>query len=282
MKKVAVVILNFNVKEKTLKCISSVEKSSHKDIQMIVVNNCEDNFEEELKKFPEVIFIQNTQNTGYTGGNNVGIKRALKEGADFVFILNPDTEIEKNTIEKLLEVSERTGAGIVGPKVLFDDRRTIWFAGGIFDKANVIGQHRGVDERDHGQYDEEAETDYVTGGMMFINAEVFKKIGFFDEQYFLYYEDSDFCTRAKKAGFKLIYAPSAVVYHANAQSTGLGSPLQDYFQTRNRMFFASKFLSFRTRFALLREAMRNLKMPTRRLALLDFLMGNLGKGSFKT
>lgn len=280
MKKVAVVIVNYKVKDKTLKCISSVEKSSYKDIQIIVVNNCEDNFEEEIKKFPEVIFIQSNQNTGYTGGNNAGIKRALKMGADFVFILNPDTEIERNTIDKLLEVSERTGAGIVGPKVLFDDRKTIWFAGGIFDKANVLGQHRGVDEKDNGQYDEEIETDYVTGGMMFITAGVFKKIGFFDEQYFLYYEDSDFCTRAKKAGFKLIYAPSAVVYHTNAQSTGLGSPLQDYFQTRNRMLFASKFLPFRTRFALLRESVRNLNMPTRRLAFFDFLIGNLGKGSF--
>jgi GT2 family glycosyltransferase len=115
---------------------------------------------------------------------------------------------------------------------------------------------------------------------MFVNAKVFKKIGFFDEKYFLYYEDSDFCLRAKKADFRLVYAPSAVVFHENAKSTGLGSNLQDYFITRNRLLLASKFLPFRTRFALLREALRNIGNPVRRLAFWDYLNGNFGKGSY--
>lgn len=280
MKKVAVVVLNYNVSEKALKCVASVRQSTYKGIEMIVVSNSEDNLGEEIKNIPGVVFIQNSQNIGYTGGNNLGIKKALEDEVDYVFILNPDTEVECHAIEELVAVAEKSGAGILGPKVLFDDKKTIWYAGGILDLANVIGSHRGVDEEDKGQYDWEEETDYITGGMMFVKSEVFKKIGLFDDKYFLYYEDSDLCMRAKKAGFKLLYVPSAIVYHANAQSTGLGSPLQDYFQTRNRMLFASKFLPFRTRFALFRESLRNITLPTRRKALTDFLLGNLGKGSF--
>lgn len=281
MIKVSVVILNFKVKKETLACIQSVQKSEHKNIEIIVVdNNSEDGIEEEIKKFNDVLFIQSGENLGYTGGNNLGIKKALDDGADYIFVLNPDTEIKPDTISNLISIAEDENAGIIGPKILFGNRETIWYAGGILDLANVLGGHRGVDEKDEGQYDKIESTDFVTGGAMFVKAEVFKKIGLFDEKYFMYFEDSDFCYRAKKEGIKILYNPKAIVYHENAKSAGLGSPLQDYFITRNRMLFASKFLSFRTRFALLREALRNILNPVRRLALFDFLTGNFGKGSF--
>jgi GT2 family glycosyltransferase len=281
MKKVAVVILNFKVKEATLNCIESVKKSSWKNLEIIVVdNNSGDGLEEAIKKVSGINFIQTGSNLGYTGGNNIGIKQAVKMGAGYVFVLNADTLIENKTVENLVKAAEDDRVGIVGPKILFPDKETVWFAGGIFDTANVLGSHRGVDEKDQGQYETLTEIDYATGGAMFVKSDVFEKIGFFDDHYFLYYEDSDFCFRARKAGFKIVYQPKAVVLHHNAQSTGLGSPLQDYFITRNRMLFAFKFLPFRTRFALLREAMSHLNMPIRRLALTDFLTGNLGKGSF--
>lgn len=281
MKKVAVVILNYKSKDEALECIHSVKASDYSSIEIIVVdNNSQDGLEEDLRGDNEVEFIQTGDNLGYTGGNNLGIEKALKDGADYIFVLNADTVIDNSAISNLVLVSEKEGAGIVGPKILFGDRKTIWYAGGIFDKANVLGSHRGVDELDEGQYDEIEETEYVSGGAMFVKKEVFKRIGLFDDKYFLYYEDSDFSFRAKKANFKLVFAPTAVVYHENAKSTGLGSPLQDYFITRNRMLFASKFLSFRTRFALFREALRNISNSARRLALVDFLVGNLGKGSY--
>jgi GT2 family glycosyltransferase len=113
-----------------------------------------------------------------------------------------------------------------------------------------------------------------------VKREVFEKIGLFDERYFLYYEESDFCYRAKEAGYKIMYIPKAIVYHKNAQTTGLGSPLQDYYITRNRMLFASKFLPLRTRFALFREGIRNWSNPTRKKAHLDFLFGKFGRGVY--
>lgn len=278
--KVSVVILNFKVKLFTLSCIESVKKSTFKNLEIIVLDNgSADGLEEEMEKYTSVIFFQNGSNLGYSGGNNVGIKKALEGGADYIFILNPDTIIEEKCIERLVNGMEETGAGIVGPKIYFEDKKTIWYAGGIFDRDNVIGKHRGVNQKDNNQYNQAVETDYVTGAAMMIKREVFERIGFFDEKYFLYYEDADFCERAKRAGFKVMYIPGGIVYHENAKSTVLGSSLQDYYISRNRMLYARKFLPFRTQFALFREAIKNLGNPMRRLALLDFITGNLGKGS---
>lgn len=279
---VGVVILNYKVADLAIKAIKSVQKSSYKHIQIYAVdNNSGDSFEEQAKKFDDVTFIQTGDNLGFTGGNNIGIKKALSEECDWVFILNPDAEVTKDAIEILVERAKEHDAHIVNPKIYFSGTKKIWFAGKKFDQLNVLGSHRGVDEEDTGKYDKEEEMEDGNGAALLIHKSVFEKVGFLDDNYFLYYEESDFCYRARRAGFKIMYIPSAVVYHENAKSTGLGSPLQDYFITRNRMLFASKFLPFRTRFALIREAFRtSFKYPTRRLALMDYLMGRFGKGSF--
>ena len=163
---------------------------------------------------------------------------------------------------------------------MFEDKKTIWFAGGHLDKNNVLGTHIGVDQQDVGQYQNNKQVDFITGAGMMVRAEVFNQVGLFDERYFLYLEDVDLCFRAKIKGIKVTYIPNAVMYHKNAQSTGLGSSLQDYFLTRNRMVFAHKFLSLRTQFALLREVLINIGNPIRRQAFFDFLLNNLGKGSY--
>lgn len=279
MPKVVVIILNYKVKDLTLKAIISVKGSTFKNLEIIVVdNNSHDGLANTLVNRQDLTFIQNDENLGYCGGNNVGIAQALKDGADWVFILNPDAQVDKDAIKNLVEVAQKENIGIAGPKVLFTDRKTIWYAGGVFDTGNVLGTHRGVDEKDHGQYNVVTQTDFVTGAAIFIRRDVLEKVGLFDTRYFLYYEDSDFCFRAKKAGFKIMFVPEAVVYHLNAQSTKLGSPLQDYYITRNRMIFAAKFLTFRARAALFREGLRNLGSSVRRLAFFDFLVGRFGKG----
>lgn len=278
MKKIAVVIVNYKLKDEVLKCVQSVKDNDYKDLQIILVdNNSNDGLEKEKGK--DILFIQTGKNLGYAGGNNIGIKKALEAGCDFIFILNPDTTIDKKAIDVLVKKAKSTQGDILGPKIYFNSSKKIWFAGGKFDKLNVLGSHIGVDEVDRGQYENEVEVDFVTGAAMFVKREVFEKIGYFDEKYFLYYEDSDFCFRAKKAGFKIIYIPTAIIYHQNAKSTGLGSSLQDYFITRNRLVFASKFLNLRTQIALFKEALRNFKNPNRRRALIDFIICNLGKGS---
>ncbi|MDO8638554.1 MAG: glycosyltransferase family 2 protein [Candidatus Daviesbacteria bacterium] len=277
-----IVVLNYKVKDEVLECIKSLTLSLgfNRDFKVLVIdNNSIDGSAEAIKKyFPKISLIENSDNFGFTGGNNIGIKYALERGANYILILNPDTVVEKNTIKNLLSEANKYQTGIIGPKIYFGEDRKIWYAGGVLDMRNVLGKHRGVDEKDSGQYNKAGETDYVTGAAMLVSSEVFNKVGLFDERYFLYYEDADFCVRAKQAGFKVWYTPHSTVYHKNARSTGLGSPLQDYYITRNRMLFASKFLSLRTRFALLREAVKNIKIPIRRAALFDFLLSKFGKG----
>ena len=116
---------------------------------------------------------------------------------------------------------------------------------------------------------------------MLVKKEVFEKIGYFDEKYFLYLEDMDFCVRAEKAGFKIFFQPRAVIWHKNAKSTGgSGSSLQDYFITRNRLLFAVKYAKLRTKIAVFRQIASQFQDTIKRKALIDFLKFNFGRGSF--
>ena len=228
---------------------------------------------------------------------NIGIKHALKNGGDYVLIHNNDTFVKEDFLQKLFDFAEKTEkAGIVAPKIYFakgyefhKDRykeeelgHVFWYAGGNMDWKNVIGHHRGVDEIDHGQYDKIEETDFATGCSMLVKSEVFNKVDLLDEAYFLYYEDSDFSKRAKEARYKIYYLPSSVVWHKNAGSTGgSGSKLQDYYITRNRMYFGMKFASTRSKVALLREGVRNILSGRewQKAGAIDYFLGRMGKAT---
>lgn len=288
MPKVFVIVLNFNLKKDILDCLASITKLSTAtyNLSTIVVDNASADGSQQAiaEQFPRVMLIENKQNLGFSGGNNVGIKYALEQGADFVLILNPDTVVDENLVDELIDAARRyPRVGIFGPKIYFyiPDIQ-IWYAGGRLDWDNILASHMGVDQIDKGQFNKEQETGFISGAAMFVRCEVFGKVGLFDERYFLYYEDSDLCVRAQKAGFDLIYAPKAFLWHKNAAATGLGSPLQDYYITRNRLLFAQKFARPRAHFALFRESLKFLfgKNSTKRKAVLDYYLGKFGKGNF--
>jgi len=138
---------------------------------------------------------------------------------------------------------------------------------------------------DHGQYDTTEEISFATGCCMMFKGDVLKKVGLFDDQYFLYFEDADLSERVKKAGFKIYYAPKAVLYHVNASSSGgagKGNQLQDYFITRNQMLFGMKYAPLRTKIALLRQSLRLLVngREKQKQAIGDYYLGRLGKGTY--
>lgn len=304
MQKVSIVILNYKGKENTLACLDSLKDNFLPEsikLDIIVVDNAsKDNLVVALKtKYPNVIFIENKNNLGFAEGNNVGIKYATEHGTDFVLILNNDTIVDKNLISELLEVVKTNEKiGIVVAKIYFapgfefhkerykkeDLGKVFWYGGGEMDWGNVIGYHRGVDEVDHGQYDRVEATDFASGCCMFVKKEVFEKVGMFDEKYFLYYEDSDYCMRLKKRGYKIVYAPSAILWHKNAGSAGgSGSKLQDYYITRNRLLFGFRYASLRSKLALFKESMMLLVKGRywQIRGVLDFYLMRFGKGSFK-
>jgi len=226
----------------------------------------------------------------------VRIRYALRKGADYIMLLNNDTLVDKDLISRLLEGMHRQEkVGIVGPKIYFaagcefhckrykenERGKVIWYAGGIIDWKNIYCSHRGVDEVDIGQYDKQEQTSFVSGCCMLVRKEVLEKIGLLDNKYYLYLEDVDFCLRARRAGFKIVYAPSAFLWHKNAESSGKpGSPLHVYYQTRNRLLLGIKYAPLRTKLALLRESLSVLKdNGVRKKAVVDFYLGRLGKDS---
>ena len=303
MKSVFISILNFNGKNNTLECVESLRKIDSSDFKLtilVVDNGSIEKLNMKSQSFGEtkIEVIRNEENLGFSGGHNVGIKYALKNGADYVIILNNDTYVDSNSIKELLNAAEKDNkAGILSPKIYFapgfeyhkdryskkDLGKVFWYAGGEIDWRNVVGHHRGVDEVDKGQFDKTIEIELATGCCMLVKREVFEKIGMFDEKYFLYYEDADLCMRAKNNGFKIMYVPQSVIWHKNAVSAGgSGSKLQDYYITRSRLIFGTKYAPVRAKLALLRESFRLLLVGRfwQKRAVLDFYLGRLGKGSY--
>ena len=260
MVKVFVVILNWNRPDDTVECLESINRLSVVGYQLsvVVVDNAssDDSIEKIQNDKLKFKIIENKENLGFAGGNNVGIKYAIKNGADYVMVLNNDTIVHPDLVLRIIEATKKhSNFGVASPKIYFEREfefhkerykkddlgKVIWYAGGQIDWDNVYGKTRGVDEVDKGRYDEVEETDFATGTCMFLSRKALEKVGLFDEKYFMYYEDTDLSLRIKKAGFKVLYIPKAVVWHKVAQSSGIGSKLNDYFTTRNRLLFGMRY-----------------------------------------
>jgi len=299
--KIAIVILHFVNQKLTERCLASVKKLNQKGFRLeviIVNNNPQEDLKDLAKKFSDFLFLSTGQNLGFTGGNNLGIREALKGKADWVFLVNNDTVLAKDLLVQLIKVARSDSKiGILGPKIYFapgyefhqarykpsERGKVFWFAGGLIDWQNVLASHRGVDEVDRGQYEKQIETDFVSGCAMLVKREVFEKIGLLDEKYFLYWEDVDFCQRAKRSGFKVVYVPGAKLWHANAGSSAVGGSLHDYYLTRNRLLFGWRYAPWRVKLSLFREAVRLLLTGRRwqKIGLRDFFLQKLGRGSWE-
>jgi GT2 family glycosyltransferase len=301
--KVAIIIINFNGEEDTIQCLQSLEALNFPKenlLTIVVDNGSKKKFELPKIKLEigELHVLDTGENLGFAGGNNFGIEYAMKNGADYIMLLNNDTYVEKNLVKELFSAFQaESNVGIIAPKIYFakgfefhknnyakeDLGKVFWYAGGIMDWKNVIGRHRGVDEVDNGQYEKIEDTDFATGCCFFTSVEVLQKVGVLDEKLFLYYEENDLCQRVKKYGYRIIYAPKAILWHKNAQSTGgSGSALQDYFITRNRLWFGMRYASLRAKTALIREGLRLLFFGRKwqKVGVFDFFLGKFGKGSY--
>ncbi|MCR4263912.1 MAG: glycosyltransferase family 2 protein [Candidatus Roizmanbacteria bacterium] len=306
MKTVGILLINFNSWQETKACLESLSRvvSQRVELKILVVDNASESdvsrpisdFRKKHKNIP-VLFIQNKENLGFAGGNNVGIKELLKENVDYVMLLNNDTIVASNFIDPLIELFEtEPNAGIATPKIYFasgyefhrdrykesEKGKVIWYAGGIIDWDNVYASHRGVDEVDIGRYNTAKKTAFISGCCMMIKKDVFEKVGHLDERYFMYLEDVDFCRRAKQEGYKLWYVPQSIIWHKNAQSSGKpGSDIHVYYQTRNRLLFGFQYAPLRTKLALLRDSLRIvIKGGMRKTAVIDYYLGRLGKRDF--
>lgn len=298
MSKTSVIILHFNSRDDTLKCLQSLLKEQIRNEYfsiIIVFNSVDPSLVSFLrKKHPEVFLLENPENIGFAGGVNRGIKKAIESGSDNIIILNNDTIVAKGLVSRLVTYASRDKSiGLVSPKIYFspgseyhknryklqEKGKVIWYAGGIIDWSNIYGQHKGVDEVDHGQYNIITETDFATGCCMLVKKSVIDKTGYFDEKYFLYFEDVDYSVRAKDKGFKVMYYPDACLWHKNASSSGKpGSPTHVYYQNRNRLYFGFRYAPWKTKRALAVDSLKMIfkgSIPSK--SVIDYYFGRMGK-----
>jgi GT2 family glycosyltransferase len=242
--KVFIVLLNWNGFNDTVECVNSIKKITYGNYEIIIVDNESENDFEKLENIysNEIILIRSDVNLGFAGGNNLGIKYALKNDADFVLLLNNDTTVEPDFLDGLIKSGIEKEFGIVAPKILnYYFPNIIWSAGGKISWLGASGYSFGEGKTTE-KFIENRYVTFVSGCCMLINKEIFNNIGFFEEDYFLYCEDTDFCKRVIDAGFKILFVADSIVYHKINTSTKRDiSYLPIYYQTRNRLYFARKF-----------------------------------------
>lgn len=245
---VHIILLNYNGYEDTVECIKSICKINYNNYKIILVdNNSSDGSQIELLKYlsqnEKVHFIQSEKNLGFSGGNNIGIKWALNNGADYICLLNNDTVVEKDFLINLVtEMEKNSDIGVAAGKIMyFKEKDIIWSAGGYINEVKALGCHYGINIKDNEQFNSKRELTFLTGCLQLIRKSVFEEIGLYDDEYFLYMEDVDFCKRVIESGYKLSYIPTSKIYHKVSASTGGDeSPLQLYYMTRNRILFNKK------------------------------------------
>lgn len=300
MVNLAFIIVHYTGVKDTKECLQSLAASGIRPNHIVIlVDNSPTG---ELEKFLitlriKTMYLPYPENIGFAEGNNKALHEAVRQKADFCVLLNSDTLVEKNFIENIEAAARNEILKIYSPKIFFasgneyhknkykeeDLGNVIWYAGGMIDWKNLIVSHRGVDEVDKGQFSEQLQTEFATGCCMIIKREVLEKVGLFDKNYFVYYEDVDYSYRAQKAGFKIFFVPDIKLWHKNAASSGKpGSLLHQYFQSRNRLYFGLKYAPLKTRLHLLKNSLSDAigSNKTGKQALYDYFTHNLGKGSF--
>jgi len=240
--KVFIIILNWNGRDDTLECLKSLKNNDYPNYEVVIIDNgSKDKFSISDSK---IKVIYNKKNLGFSKGNNIGIKYALENNADYILLLNNDTIVSNNFLSKIVKVAEsNNNYGIIGPKIYFPDSKRIWFAGGKINWLYNKGTMRGFNEIDHGQYNkpEIQETDYITCCCALIKKEVIEKIGLIPEEYFLYYEDTDWSLKAQKQGYRCVFVPSAIIWHKGSKSSIAESSSYIYYHIRNGLILAKKY-----------------------------------------
>jgi GT2 family glycosyltransferase len=243
--KVTIVILHLKGIPYIVDCVGSLNKVTYHNYNIIVVHNGPENIalRDALSPISQHIskVIDTEENLGFARGNNIGIRKALKEGAEYILLLNDDTEVAPDFLTKLISVAElRPDAGMLGPKIYYHDQpQNIWFAGARFDRKSCKVTTTGFDQFDKNKSSALIESDYITGCALLIKRNTIEKIGLLDERFFLYWEDVDWGLRCIKAGFKNLLVTRSHIWHkASATSGGIDSLIRVYHKTHGHLLLA--------------------------------------------
>jgi GT2 family glycosyltransferase len=243
--KVAIVILNWNKKDDTAECLASLGNISYADtVTLVVDNGSTDGSAAFIKKaYPRVILLENGRNLGYAGGNNAGIRYALEHyRPGYVLVLNNDTIVDREFLDGLVRALESDdNAGIAGPKVRFyHDPEKINAAGARLVWPLGIAKNIGIGEHDDDRFNAGREVDCIYGCGFLIKSQVIEEVGLLDENFFILLEETDWCLRTRKAGYRILYVPDSVIYHKEGISGRTQTPASVYYGHRNRLLLIKK------------------------------------------
>ena len=241
--RVVSVILNLNRRDDTLACLASLSRNTYAPYSSLVINcmTTDGSIEAIQQAYPETQDLALADNRGYAGGNNVGLAWALDQGADWVLVLNEDTILAEDCVARLVAVGESDPRiGIIGPMVYhFDEPDVIQTAGGMLGaswSALLIGNN----QPDTGQFREPRPVEWISGCAMLIRRRLLEQVGLFDERFFIYWEEIDLCVRARQAGWRLVHAPQAKLWHKGVTRDYRPKPAVTYYTTRNHLLLLQK------------------------------------------
>ena len=231
---VSIIILNYNAGELLLNCVDSLKKSTYTNLEILIVDNISsDNSQKKCKeKFPDIKLIQNNENLGYCGGNNVGINEAKGK---FIVILNPDTIIEPNCIDELILAYNKFGNALYQPKILSLNEKDIIQSTGNMLHVFGFGFARDKGNKVTNKEESIEKIGYASGTCLFTSREVFDKIGLLDDFLFLYHDDLDLGWRAAQIGINSYYVPKSKIFHVESYSLKWSSK-KFYWLERNRKY----------------------------------------------
>jgi len=238
-------IVHWNTLNDTLECLESLTHQTYPNHKIIVIDNASTDGGAEIieQQYPEVILLRNPRNLGATGGYNTGLRYALENRADYVFVLNNDTFLSPDVVQLLVKACEPSDVGMVSPIIYYaSEPDLVWSDGGGISPLTLDL----VDKPRHGDVDKDNnDRDFLNACAILVKRPMLENVGFFDELFFLYYDDMDFSLRARKAGFRLLLVPEAKVWHkVSATSGGKDSPRERYFMACSSVLYFRKHAQF--------------------------------------
>ncbi|NVK50401.1 MAG: glycosyltransferase family 2 protein [Cyclobacteriaceae bacterium] len=243
---VAIILVNWNGIVFTRTCLQSLQSLDYADFSVLVVDNGSTNPEgAQLKnEFPWIHLIETGKNLGFAGGNNVGIRKALEMGFNYILLLNNDTEVEADFLGKMMfHFSENPKLAVLQPLICFlHEKDKIWSAGGKWQK--LLGRAVTLGDRQYLRNfnPKREQLDWATGCAILLKREAIEEAGLMNEQYFVYFEDVEWSLRIRKKGFEIGLVPEAKIYHEagasskKKQDEGILSPQVFYYHVRNQIF----------------------------------------------
>jgi GT2 family glycosyltransferase len=241
---VTTVILNWNGIDDTRACLESLRKARYANNRVLIVDNASENdeaaqLEKEFAGFIEM--IRNAGNLGFAGGANVGMRRALEAGSDYVLLLNNDVTVEAGFLDAMVEAATKyKRLAALSPRAYFMEQPgVIYSTGGSVNLWTGVARQIGRGEKDEGQFERAARRDYADGLCMLIPVLALNAVGLLDEEYFAYWEETDWCIRARDKGLRCYYVPEAKVWH-KAERSQEASDEFNYYYRRNALMFVRK------------------------------------------